>query len=326
MSILSIPNLRIQEITDDIFLVHQIKASALFTNCDGLIVLPKKNRNDKTILIDLNLEVEHIKQISEVISPISDYICSHTHLDHSSHVHAWEDLGAKIHAPFPEYDHLLGHEILLRKFGFLDYLDMSIGESFIKYNGYKRCRHVEPFTPGTYLKFDDFIIETIHLPGHSFGHVGFFLPEEKIFHISCLGFDQHEPNIDGFGPWYGFRTNSLEQYEKDIDLAEKIFLEKACFLTSSHSYIVKHPDTTPFDYMRRRIKYNQKVVDDAIRSLKTLPKTIDELVDILLELDLFFPKHKMRGFLLEIYKVWESWFIRKHLERNKEIKFYSSLG
>ncbi len=320
MQLSKIPNLNIQQVTDDILLIHQKKASALFTCCDGLIVLPKKNRNENTILIDLNLEVKHAKQINEVFSPISDYVCSHTHLDHYSHVHAWEELGANIYAPFPEYDHLLGHEILLRKFGFLDYLDLSVGESFIKYNGYQKCHNVIPFDPGSSLKFDDFEIKTIHFPGHSFGHVGFFLPEEKIFHISCLGFDQLKPGVDGFGPWYGFRTNSLDQYDKDIDLAEKIYLEKASFLTSSHSYIVKHPDTTPFEYMRRKINENQQKVDNAVNSLEKIPKTYEDLIKKLLDMDLFFPKHKMRGFLLEIYNVWESWFIQKHLERNKGIK------
>jgi len=40
----------------------------------------------------------------------------------------------------------------------------------------------------------------------------------------------------------------------------------------------------------------------------------------ILELDLFFPKRKMKGFMLEIYKYWESGIIRKHIERSKYLK------
>ncbi|MFX1239000.1 MAG: MBL fold metallo-hydrolase [Promethearchaeota archaeon] len=321
MNDFKIPNLQIQEVAENVLLIHQIKSSALFTCCDGLLILPKQGRNKQTIILDLNVEPENIKIIYERFSPISDYVCSHTHLDHSAHVYAWEELGVEIYAPFPEYDHLLGHEILLEKFGFLKYLSLDTGKSFVEYNGYKKCRRVKPFQPGSTLQFEKFVVNTLHLSGHSFGHVGFFLPKEKIFHISCLGFDQPKPGIDSFGPWYGFETNSLEQYEEDIRSAEEYFLDKARFLTSSHSYIIKHPDITPFQYMRRKIRENQKKVDEAVDLIENLPDNEDELVNMLLELDLFFPKRKMRGFLFDIYTLWESWFIRNHLRRNERITY-----
>ena len=168
------------------------------------------------------------------------------------------------------------------------------------------------------LEFEDFIIETIPLIGHSKAHVGFLLPRERIVHISCLGFDQHEPGEDGFGPWYGFKGCSISQYLKDIDLTESIFLERADFLTSSHSYIVKSPDIIPFTYMREKIAKNQIIVDKAILSLK--PSKNEFSIDDFLKLDLFFPKKKMKGFLLDIYNFWESGIISKHIERSKYLR------
>ncbi|MFX1340220.1 MAG: hypothetical protein ACFFDK_16535, partial [Promethearchaeota archaeon] len=160
------------------------------------------------------------------------------------------------------------------------------------------------------------IIETLSLSGHSKAHIGFLLPEGRIIHISCLGFDKHSINEDGFGPWYGFEQCSIDQYLKDIDLCESIFLDKSDFLTSSHSYVVKNPDVTPFIYMREKIEKNQSIVDQAIIKLK---KSTNFQVDInnFLELDLLFPKKKMKGFLKEIYNYWESGFITKHIERSK---------
>ena len=74
----------------------------------------------------------------------------------------------------------------------------------------------------------------------------FLLPAEKILHLSCLGFDQPRPGMDGFGPWYSFRESSIDQYIKDIDHAESIYREKAEITTSVHAHIVLEPDTDIF--------------------------------------------------------------------------------
>ena len=316
MSLPKIDNLQISRIKEEILLVHQIKPPYYFSCCDGLITLPKKGRNSKTIILDLNIEPYLINQINDFYGPISDYVCTHAHMDHMAHIHQWESLGAVIHAPIPEHTYLLDLYNFYRGFGFSEVMDFSIIKKFGELNGYQKCNNVNPFNPGDILGFEDFIIETIPLLGHSKAHIGILLPREKIVHISCLGFDQRKPGDDGFGPWYGFAECSINQYLKDIDLTESIFLERADFLTSSHSYIVKSPDITPFTYMREKIGSNQTIVDQAIMSIKSSNKS-EITIDDLLELDIFFPKKKMKGFLLEIYNYWESGIISKHIERSK---------
>jgi len=317
MSYPKINNLIITRLTNEIFLCHQLKASAPFTCCDGLIIRPKKGQNSNTIILDLNLEPKYIRQIDKIYGPVSDYVCSHTHLDHSAHVHVWESLNVKIHVPLQEYEHLLDHKILLERFGFLEGLSLSTGKKFIDLNGYNECKQVHPFQPGSILDLDDLLVKTIHFPGHSFGHVGFYLQEPMLLHMSCLGFDQPNPNIDGFGPWYGFEHNSITQYLEDIDKAEKIFENNGNILTSSHSFVINKPSKVPFEYMRRKIEENQEKVDNALKCLGKNHFSEDEKVKELLKLDLFFPKHKMRGFLLEIYTLWELWFIKNHIKRSK---------
>ncbi|MFX1379089.1 MAG: MBL fold metallo-hydrolase [Promethearchaeota archaeon] len=319
MTLPKIDNLEFKELTEDILLVHQIKTPYYFSCCDGLIILPKNGRNSRSIVLDLNIEPNLIKKIDEIYGPASNYISTHSHMDHIAHIHQWESLGAIIHAPIPEHTYLLDIYNFYKGFGFNKVMDFSIVKRFGELNGYQKCYNVNPFNPGDILKFEDFLIETIPFLGHSKAHIGFYLPEEKIIHISCLGFDQRKPGGDGFGPWYGFRECSLKQYQKDIDIAESIFLEKADFLTSSHSYIVKNPDLTPFTYMRDKIAKNQIKVDQAIISLKLSNKS-QILIQDLLELDIFFPKRKMTGFMLEIYNYWESGIISKHVERSKYLK------
>ncbi len=316
MNFPQIENLTIQEIPGKILLIHEIKPPFYFSCCDGLLVLPKRGRNLKTIILDLNIEPHLITQLNDIYGPISDYICSHCHMDHMAHIHQWESIGAKIHAPIPEYSNLLDLYNFYTCFGFNDVMDFSVIEKFGEINKYQHCSEVKSFTPGKNFIFEQFNVSTIHFSGHSRSHVGFFLPKEKILHISCMGFDQAKPGVDGFGPWYGFNECSIRQYYEDIRKAELLYLEQANYLTSSHSFIVKNPDKTPFKYMRRKIKENQEKMDNAILNLNSELNS-EELIDYLLSLDLYFPKKKMRAFLLEIYNYWETGFIEKHLERSE---------
>jgi len=319
MTLPQIPNLKVEQVTDDILLVHQIKPPFHFSCSDGLILLPKKGRNTRTIVLDLNIEPNLIIELNNIYGPVKNYICSHGHMDHIAHVHQWETIGAEIFAPFPEHTYLLDLHNFYRGFGFIDAMEFSVIKEFAEKNGYRKCQNVSSFKPGHFFKFEELMIETIPFLGHSKSHVGLLIPKERVLHLSCLGFDILEHGKDGFGPWYGFSECSIEQYLKNISQAESIFLEHASFLTSSHAYIVKNPDNTPFTYMRKKITKNQDLVDFAINSHGITSKS-EDTIKYLLNLDLFFPKRKMRGFLLDIYNFWESNIIHKHVERSKYLK------
>lgn len=317
MNLPKIENLEIRKVTEDILLVHQIKHPFFFSCCDGLLILPQKRRNKNTISLDLNIEQKYVNELNHYYGPISNYVCSHGHLDHTCHVHAWEEIGAIIHAPYPESNCLLKFNNFYRGFGFNEGLDYETVREFASLNGYQKCKNVSAYKPGEMLKFEDCIVKTISFSGHSKAHVGFLLPDENVFHISCLGFDKPNPEVEGFGPWYGFKEASISQYIKDIELAEKLFLQKAKFLTSSHSYIIKNPDLTPFEYMRKKIGNNQEIVDKALRYFQDTNLSEKKIIDKLLGKDLFFPKKKLKGVVFDVYRFWESWIIKKHLELSK---------
>jgi glyoxylase-like metal-dependent hydrolase (beta-lactamase superfamily II) len=311
-----IENLEIRKITEDILLVHQIKQPFFFSCCDGIIILPKKGRNERTISLDLNIEQKYVNKLDDIYGPVSDYVVSHGHLDHTCHVHAWEEIGAIIHAPYPESKFLLNLRNFYQGFGFDEELDYETVEDFALLNGFQKCKQVNPYNPGKIFKFGDCIIRTLPFPGHSKAHVAFYIPDAKIFHISCLGFDKPTPEIEGFGPWYGFKEASISQYIEDIKNAEEFYLQNAKYLTSSHAYIVNNPDLSPFEYMRKKIKENQDKIDKFLNLLDTSKITENIIVEKLLTMDIFFPKKKLKGVVYEIYRFWESWIIRKHLQRN----------
>jgi glyoxylase-like metal-dependent hydrolase (beta-lactamase superfamily II) len=319
MYIPKIENLQIRKVTEDVLLLHQIKPPSVFSCCDGLLILPKEGRNQNAIILDANIEPELVDEINTLYGPIKHYLCTHGHMDHIAHVHAWEQIGATIHAPSPEATYLIDLYNFYEGYGFNESLGYSTIEKFGKLNKFQNCNKISSFEPGDVLKFEGFEVETIPFTGHSKSHIGLLLKEEKILHVSCLGFDQSKPDMDGFGPWYGFRECSITQYIKDIDMAEMIY-RNIEYLTSSHSYIAKNPDMRPFEYMRRKIKENQQKVDIGLMNIKSTPN-FEEKVKILLKLDIFFPKKKMRGFLREIYTHWESWIITKHLQQSKLLKY-----
>lgn len=310
-------NLLIDQLPDNVLLIHQIKSVAQFSCSDGLLILPKKNRNTKTIVIDLNIEPVYIHAVHDKYGPVSDYVNTHAHMDHAAHVYVWEELGATIHAPNPEAHYLTDFHKFYTGYGWDEKHDFSLLQQFAELNKFRECKSVTPFNPGDTLTFENFTLETIPFKGHAKSHVGFLLPKEKILHLSCLGFDQRRPGMDGFGPWYGFKESSIDQYFKDIDHAELLFKEKADILTSSHAHIVQDPNTDIFNYMRQKIHDRQKIID---QKLEKLPPqlTIEDKVSKLLELDLFFPKYRIEGFLNDIYTFWESWIIRHHLLVNSD--------
>lgn len=320
MSLPTIDNLRVNKVSNDILLIHQIKPPFYFSCCDGLLVLPKKGRNENTIALDLNVEPNLIQKIDGLFGPVSDYICTHGHMDHIAHVHAWEKLGTRIHAPNPEAKNLMNLHNFYKCYAWDEMIEFSLIEKFAELNKYHECKKVHMFEPGDKLKFEEFEFETIPLTGHSISHVGFYIPTEQILHVSCMGFDQPKPGSDGFGPWYGFKQCSISQYLEDIKKSEIMFLKGAKFLTSSHAYIVKNPDITPFDYMRVKISDNQQKVDKALMNIKTT-QNFEEKIQLLLKKDIFFPKRKMKKFLRKIYSVWEYWLLVKHVQRSKLLKF-----
>ena len=311
---LQIPNLNIISLPENILLVHQVKTPHYFSCCDGLIIMPMEGRNEQTIVVDLNIEPVLIDKLYPYIAPVSMYICSHGHMDHITHVHKWESLDAQIFAPEPEHSYLLDLANFYTGYGFDQALSFETIEQFAKVNMFKPCNSVISFKPGHKFQYNNLHIETIPFLGHSKAHVGFLIPRERILHISCLGYDLVFPGSQGFGPWYGFKECSLDQYLEDISKAEYIFLNQSDILTSSHSNIVKFPDTTPFTYMRNKIQSNQEKVNQAIRSLNIKDFSTQSLQE-LLKLDLFFPKRKIKGFMKEIYNFWESGIIEKHLKK-----------
>ena len=85
-------------------------------------------------------------------------------------------------------------------------------------------------------------------------------------------------------------------------------------------YIVENPDLTPFEYMRKKIESNQEKVDNALNVSAGTQTSEENAVNNLLDMDLFFPKRRLEGVVNDVYRFWESWIIRKHIQRSRHFK------
>ncbi len=315
MNMMESDRLSVTEVADGILLISQINPPTPFCSSAGLLALPRPGRNRSTVALDISVEPDLVRQIVIAFGPVKEYVCTHGHMSHIANVHAWERLGARIHAPLPESNYLSGLKYFYRGFELGDVLTFPYVESFARVNGFRPCGKVKTFRPGDVLKLDGLQVETVSFKGHSRAHVGLLLPGERVFHITSLGFDGAEGGTGGFGPRYGYKQCSIRQYLRDIELAEEIFNERADVLTSSHGRTARRPDSAPFAYMRGKIQAGQEKVEEAVRSLRPAPQSDEETVLELLKMDLFFPQKKDGGFFMEMYNFWEYWMIRNHLKR-----------
>ncbi len=320
MKLPKLENLEITQLTNEVFFIHQIKATNFFTRSDGLLLLPSPLKNQTPVIMDLNLQPKEISLVYNAFHLSNynriDYVISHAHMDHIANVYKWEELGATIHCPQDHKEKITNVEHFYKDYGFYEGVDKQVVEKFAPLMGYQECKNVpQTFVSGETLVFDQLHVETIPLLGHSGGHVGFFFPDFKLLHISCVGFDLQNPAeiSRGFGPWYGFDECDLDVYQADITKLENKFFQDANIMTSSHSYVVYEKTHFPFEYMRNKIKENQKKVNQAISTLKIDHLSHEEQLQFLIKQDIFFPKKRMDSPLKEIFTFWELGLLKHHL-------------
>jgi len=114
--------------------------------------------------------------------PILGIIVTHGHLDHILNVSAVaRETGAWIAAPRLDADHYAGHPHyrgLARVTGCLE----SVGRPLLRFR---------PFVPDRWLDDGDFIdvwhgLRTVHLPGHTHGHMGFYCERLRLLFTADL--------------------------------------------------------------------------------------------------------------------------------------------
>jgi glyoxylase-like metal-dependent hydrolase (beta-lactamase superfamily II) len=291
----------------------------------------KNIENSENILIDCNFNLDEIQTLNDSLeNGIQAHYSSHTHLDHVSNLHFYEDLGVTIYCPVPEDRYLKDMNIFTKENGMFD---CGIDDIFINtiYNelNFKNLKSVNAFKPGETFNCGKIRLETIHAPGHSPGHTAYLIRDKtkrrrKVLFVADLG-------IEKSGPWYGLKHCSLDEYRNSLREIQDIYLSDNIILTSAHgkSCFTKQPQI--FKTALKRIEINEEKVLEMFNLIK--PQNLKEIT----LKGVYYPENHIKRLSPEFKKVhfvWEWYIILHHINEliekgklkkiNPELKIFSS--
>ncbi|MBA4358781.1 MAG: hypothetical protein C0405_13770, partial [Desulfovibrio sp.] len=136
--------------------------------------------------------------------------------------------------------------------------------------------------------------QVIHAPGHTADHCCFHFPDLGLVLAADI-------DLTPFGPWYGHRESSLDQFRASI---AKVKALKPRILASSHMPPRDHGIPEALDAYAAVLDQRTWLVLDLVRAR---PRTLEDLVD----LALIYGSH---AFFPLLFRYWEGQMIGKHLE------------
>jgi glyoxylase-like metal-dependent hydrolase (beta-lactamase superfamily II) len=161
--------------------------------------------------------------------------------------------------------------------------------------GFRERETIQEIQDGDSLDLGGVTLQWIHLPGHTPGHTGFWLPEWKVCFLGDM-------ELSPIGPWYGNRKACIDQIIQSIDKIHQI---------AADLYIPAHGDPVSAEEIHSRLeRYRQNIYrreEKILRALAT-PQTLDALTT----------RSLISGLRLEPHSLWyhfEKTMIEKHLER-----------
>jgi len=312
--------LNYEKLEDGIFLVRS--DSKFGGPCNGILI--NNIENSGNILIDCNFDNHEIQELYKRLNnELTAYYASHTHLDHVSNIHYYEDLGVKIYCPIPEDRYLKDMNIFMKENGMVDGgVDDIFSNMIFQGLNFKHLTRCTGFKPGTKFNYGKIVLETIQIPGHSPGQTAYLIRDKTgvrrdILFVSDLG-------IEKSGPWYGLKHCNLKTYRNSIEKVEDTYLHDSSddmILASGHgkSYNMKQPEI--FRNALKRIEINEGKVLSMFHAGKPT-----KLNDITLKGVYYSEKHNKSLFtdMKKIHFFWEWYIIFHHIneliEKNKLIE------
>ncbi|TFG00695.1 MAG: MBL fold metallo-hydrolase [Promethearchaeota archaeon] len=290
-----------KELIDGICLVKEDSSRVNILN--SLVIEPKNHAN---ILIDTNYPFDDIDNLYSEIGKVEFLLFSHGHLDHTAHAfYHQKKYKTPIYIPVQESEYITNIETLSDKIGFKM---LNLEDKYLmmikKYMKFDLCNNVNSYNPGEdNFQSRNFIINTIHIPGHSPGHTAFSIKSKDedskaILYVSDIG--SH--------PYYGDLSSNLTEYRKSIDKLEKIYLNGEYILIPAHGTYYLDKDKDFFNRIRDKIDSNEMKIIDSLNSHNY--KSIKEIVEqrILTSADKIFEPIK------ELYYIWDGGMILNHLD------------
>jgi len=235
-----------------------------YPQCHSLFI------DDKTrAVIDASSNEETLKAINRE-RPIDVLIGSHCHEDHVMYNYLFPEAELWAHeAEAPMFRDINGIIGILPKLAPDDREFIEQCRKFME-----EVIHFQPREPDRFLidgeriDFGETVMEILHTPGHSPGHLAFYFPEEKVLFLADL-------DLVKAGPYYG---DPLSDIDQTIESCHRLAgLEADVYLTS-------HGRTGIYDGNPEYIFNYLKVIDDRedrlLEFLTQGPRTLEEISDL----------------------------------------------
>ncbi len=284
--------------------VYLVKEKSNRVNILNSLVI-QNNGLTNSLLIDANYPFDAIDELYSRIKTSKMLIFSHGHLDHTAHAfYHQEKFYTPLFCPIQEMDYLTNLDKLMERVGF-NKLNLKEQYSMMikQYIKFQECKYVNSFIPGK-DNFDcaSFLIESIHIPGHSPGHTAFKISSKnnkarKILYVADIG--SH--------PYYGDLNSDIFQYRKSIDKLEKLYLNDDYILVPAHGNFYNEKDENFFNRIREKIDKNKEKVINSLSKEK--PQSLRELIDQ----RIITPQERIFEPIKELYYLWDGGMIHQHL-------------
>lgn len=180
--------------------------SSRFPYCACLYLRGKKLR----VLIDAGMGVKNLAPAKEM--GIDLLILTHCHIDHRLTRSEISDVPVWCHATEAKY--FKDREYFLTSMGFKrSGLDLS--GLFDFEHGMFGIKIDHALTDSERIDLGGITLETIHTPGHTPGHVAFFIPEHEILFSGDI-------DLTPFGPFYGHDFADINDFLSSIDKLKQL--------------------------------------------------------------------------------------------------------
>jgi len=249
---------------------------------------------EETWVVDPAGDKDYLSHLARTRRVTAVFI-SHFHEDHQKYNYLFPE--ARFYVPAGEAEAFRSLEAAFDLMGLDDPQARKYwGEIMIRQFNFRPLENLVPFAPGQRFQQGRIYLEIVPAAGHTPGHSCFFFPQQELLFLADV-------DLTPFGPWYGDRTSSLEDFETTLE-------RLAGF--EARTYITAHEQGvySAAEFQAALPAYRQTIParEDRLLELLKTPKTVKQLADR----HFFYGKPKEPPF---IYHHIETQMLARHLER-----------
>lgn len=265
------------------------KKGGRYPYCHSLVM-----EGEETWVVDPAADKNYLRHLART-REVTRVFISHFHEDHQKYNYLFPQ--ARFFVPAAEAEAFTSLKAAFALMGLDDPQAREYwGEIMVRKFNFRPLNNLVPYGPGERFQRGEITLEIIPAAGHTPGHSCFYFPRQELLFLADV-------DLTPFGPWYGDKTSSLEDFEATLERLTGF---------QTRTYITAHEQGifSQEEFQEALLAYLQSITlrEDRLLELLKTPKTVKQMAD----LHFFYGKPKNPPF---IYHHIETQMLTKHLER-----------